>query len=65
MNSSAYGQVKRIVGEAVEIAAGPGRAAFLAQASETDPSIRNEVETLLAACGDAREFSSAKTGRRK
>jgi non-specific serine/threonine protein kinase/serine/threonine-protein kinase len=60
MNSSVYQEVKRIVGEALDITVGPHRDAFLNAAFEKDPAIREEVQTLLAACEGAGEFLERK-----
>jgi eukaryotic-like serine/threonine-protein kinase len=54
-----YREIKRIVGEALDLAPG-ARQSFLEAAFEQNPGIREEVETLLAACEDAGDFLERK-----
>jgi tetratricopeptide (TPR) repeat protein/predicted Ser/Thr protein kinase len=53
MNPTSYREVKRIVGEALDLGVGPAREAYLADAFEKDPSLKDEVLTLIEACEDS------------
>lgn len=53
MNPAAYREVKRIVGEALELTLGAKRDAYLDAAFAKDPALREEVLTLIAACEES------------
>lgn len=53
MNPAAYREVKRIVGEALELTLGARREAYLNEAFAKDPELREEVLTLIAACEES------------
>ncbi|BDC49667.1 hypothetical protein F183_A19830 [Bryobacterales bacterium F-183] len=53
MNPTAYREVKRIVGEALDLTRGPKRDAYLDDAFSKDPELREEVLTLIAACEES------------
>jgi eukaryotic-like serine/threonine-protein kinase len=53
MTPTAYREVKRIVGEALERADSHARSAYLDEVLQSRPDLKQEVLTLLAACEDS------------
>lgn len=53
MNPAAYREVKRIVGEALDLTLGAKREAYLNEVFAKDPELREEVLTLIAACEES------------